>query len=382
MNNEDIILFSSDDWGWKTSKYQLSIRFSQKNRVLFVSSIGFRSPTASSQDLLRILTKLKSFFRGIRKVADNLYVLTPLVVPFKGIPRSDAINSLLLLAQLRYAKWKLDIKTPYVFVFSQNWFSFVKNIQCKKMIYYCVDDHSGFKGTDAKQFENKDQQMSRIADVIFCSSQKLCEHKKTYNAATFHMSHGVNYDLFSRAVFDNTLEVAKDIQQLPKPILGFYGHISYDWVDVGMLKYLAGNRPEWSILLIGKYSLKEGEFKEFANIHVIGERIFEELPTYCKGMDVGIIPFVKSKLTENCNPLKLYEYLSAGLPVVSTDIPEVRRYRDSVLIAVNKEDFVRCCEVAVADRSTVAAHRRSLSMKTASWNDKITEIYSIIDKLP
>jgi len=382
MNNEDIILFSSDDWGWKTSKYQLSIRFARNNRVLFVSSIGFRAPKASTQDFLRIFTKLKSFFKGIRKIEDKLFVLTPLVVPFNKIPCSDAINRLLLNVQLKYAKWKLGIKVPYVFVFSQNWLDFVSTIQCKKMIYYCVDDQSGFQGIDEGKFENQDREMARKADLVFCSSQKLCEQKEYYNTSTYHMPHGVNYELFSRVVFDEELELANDIRPIPKPVLGFYGHISYDWVDVDLLKYIANKKPEWSILLIGKYSLKEDEFKHYSNIYVIGERKFEELPTYCKGIDVGLIPFVSSKLTDNCNPLKLYEYLAAGLPVVSTDIPEVRNYRDAVLIADNMESFVKCCQQAISEKSSESARSRSLSMKTASWDDKVDEIYSIIAKQP
>jgi hypothetical protein len=144
--NEDILFFSSDDWGWKTSKYHVSTRLAQQGKVLFVSSIGFRAPTASSEDLGRIWRKLRSFFKGTREVMPNLHVLTPLVVPFKNFPCKNSINQLLLKLQLAFAMRKLGMKKPLMFVFSQNWFPYIKSINRSKCIYYAVDDHSSFKG--------------------------------------------------------------------------------------------------------------------------------------------------------------------------------------------------------------------------------------------
>jgi len=138
MKNENIVIFSSDDWGWKTSKYQLSIRFAKTNKVLFVSSIGFRSPKASSEDMGRIVKKLKSFFAGVKKVEDNLYVLTPIVIPFQKMPGRDLLNRLLLKLQVASACRKLGIESKYLFVFSQNWLPYIRNIEKKNLIYYCT----------------------------------------------------------------------------------------------------------------------------------------------------------------------------------------------------------------------------------------------------
>ena len=86
------------------------------------------------------------------------------------------------------------------------------------------------------------------------------------------------------------------------------------------------------------------EFAGHANIHWLGEKDFSELPGYCKASQVGLIPFVSSDLTRHCNPLKLPEYLSAGLPVVTTDIPEVYRFNEYVYIAKDDEAFIKACE--------------------------------------
>jgi glycosyltransferase involved in cell wall biosynthesis len=378
MKNEDIVILSSDDWGWKTSKYQLSTRFARDNKVLFVSSVGFRSPTVSKHDLSRIVNKLTNFFKGVRCVAPSLYVLTPLVIPFRKNPLVNLINSGILKLQLRGALRSLGMKEPYLFVFSQNWLESARQLPKKKTIYYCVDEHSGFKGLDAETFRRNDQEMAQLADVIICSSQKLEAQKKQINPATYYVSHGVNFELFSRVVHDHALAVAADVADLRGPVLGFWGHISHDWVDSELLKKIAGARPDWTILLIGKYSMSPEEFSAFANIRVTGERDYENLPAYCKAISVGIIPFVKSTLTDNCNPLKLYEYLSSGLPVVSTDIPEVRKHARLVHIATTYDEFLSDCETALAERSAEQQKLRSDAMAHCSWDSRVDEIYRII----
>lgn len=380
MKNENIILFSSDDWGWKTSKYQLATRFCNQNKVLFVSSIGFRKPTASRQDLGRIFGKLKLFFKGVTKIRENLYVLTPLAIPLHKYRFVSWLNGILIRAQLKWARLRLGMRDPFIFLFAQNWYEFVRNLPRGRMLYYCIDEHSAFSGANGESLQKLNRVTSENADIVFCSSKSLTLKQKKLNPNTFHISHGVNYALFSRVVFDPNLQSAPELADIPRPILGFWGHISYDWVDAGLLKYLAEKRPQWIFLLIGRNSMEPDEFENYKNIRLVGEKNFEDLPSYCKAIDVGLIPFVKSPLTDNCNPLKLYEYLAAGLPVVSTDIPEVRFWKDSVLIAKERENFLESCEMAMKLNSKEWKEKTSLSMKSNTWDQKVKDIYQIIQK--
>lgn len=381
MKQSSIIIFSSDDWGWKTSKYQLAIRFARDNTVLFVSSVGFRAPSVSKADLGRIWRKLVSFFKGVKAVHPNLYILTPLVIPFRRGGSVERLNTLLLRAQLAWACVKLGMGAPYIFVFSQNWHDFVLTMKRKILVYYCVDNQAGFTGVDAMRFQEKDVSLTTRADLVFCSSRKLFERKRQINARTLYLPHGVNHQLFSQALFDSGLPVASDAAGLSAPVLGFYGHISYDWVDVELLKFLARERPGWTIILLGRYSLQENEFAGLSNIVYLGEKDFEALPGYCKAMDVALIPFVVTPLTQDCNPLKLYEYLAAGLPVVSTEIPEVRAFGEDVHVAGTHEEFLALCERALVDDSAQARAARSRSVAKATWDDRIDAIYEAIDGL-
>lgn len=375
---EDILFFSSDDWGWKTSKYQLSTRLAQQGKVLFVSSIGFRAPTASSEDLGRIWRKLKNFVQGTKEVQPNLHVLTPLVIPFQNFPMKDKINHLILKMQITVAMKQLKMKKPLMFVFSQNWLPYIKHIDRKKCIYYVVDDQSSFKGLNAEQFKAWDQEMSQYADGIFCTAKSLFDNKKALNQNTFYMPHGVDFNNFYRTWSDTT-PAAASMLKLPQPRILFFGHISHDWVDAELLKKCAALKPDWSWVLVGRNSMSDNEFAQHANIHYLGEQEFADLPQFCKAADVGIIPFVQTPLTYNCNPLKLPEYVAAGLPVVSTPIPSVSElYPEDAAIAATPEEFVMRCEEALK-KTNEQKHIRALAMQEHTWEMRVDKILGHIE---
>jgi glycosyltransferase involved in cell wall biosynthesis len=380
MKNESIIFFSSDDWGWKTSKYQLSTRFAQNNCVLFVSSIGFRSPKVSSNDLKRMLSKLGSFFKGLRRIEKNLYVLTPIVIPFHSFPFKTVLNRYLLRLQIVWAKKKLKMDLPYYFVFSENWFPYIQCMKRKKLIYYIVDEQASFNGIDGQDFVHWDQQLNQMADVIFCSARMLYEKNKKTNTNTHYMPHGVNYSLFSSAL-DPSLAIASEIQKISSPIFLFFGHISYEWVDADLVRYLAKKRPDYSWVYIGRYSMSASEFSDYSNIYLLGEKEFTDLPSFCKGADCGIIPFVDSSLTHHCNPLKLPEYLAAGLPVISTNIPEVKKnnYANSY-VAESFDAFIEQCDVILEQKKDFSSENCSNNMKVHAWGSRIQVIFDRIQQ--
>ncbi len=127
--------------------------------------------------------------------------------------------------------------------------------------------------------------------------------------------------------------------------------------------------------------MAEKEFAGFDNIYLLGEKDFEQLPSYCKAADIATIPFVYSKLTNNCNPLKLPEYFAAGLPVVSTNIPEVKRaFGDECYIGHDNESFLAACDKALADNDIEHNLKRAKEMEKHSWEERINNVYRIIQE--
>jgi glycosyltransferase involved in cell wall biosynthesis len=157
------------------------------------------------------------------------------------------------------------------------------------------------------------------------------------------------------------------------PVLGFFGLI-HEWIDLELIAALARRRPDWTVVLIGKASVDVGALRELPNVKLLGRRPYESLPGYCKGFTVGLIPFAVNELTRNVNPIKLREYLSAGLPVVSTALPEVQAYSESCHVAGSTEAFIEACEAAVRGDTPELRRRRSDAMARETWQAKIEDL--------
>src|SRR5262249_13556278 len=193
----------------------------------------------------------------------------------------------------------------------------------KLCIYYCIDEWSQFSYIDRKMAETEERLIER-ADAIFAATSALAERKRARNPRTFLAPHGVDHALFARALDDAT-ELPEDLAALPRPIIGFYGTLQ-TWVDFDLLATIAARRPGWSFVLLGQALTDVGKIARLPNVHLLGRRPHADLPAYCKGFDVGIIPYLIDERSEFVNPIKLREYLSAGLPVVSTPVPGGRPY--------------------------------------------------------
>jgi glycosyltransferase involved in cell wall biosynthesis len=159
------------------------------------------------------------------------------------------------------------------------------------------------------------------------------------------------------------------------PVLGFFGLI-HDWIDLDLIGWLAERRPAWNLVMIGKVAVDNARIRHLANIHWLGRQPYEKLPSYCRRFDVGLIPFVLNELTRNVNPIKLREYLSAGVPVVSTNLPEVAlcQAQGWCAVAHSREDFLMRCEEALATASPEARRKRSEAMRTEDWDNKVAQI--------
>lgn len=381
MRGENIIYFSSDEWGsgLKTSQYHISVRLARDNKVLYVNSIGLRKPTVSKADFLRVIDKLKRCFKGVQRINRNLYVFTPIVVPFHGIGWVNAFNKFLLTTCIRYYQLKLGLRKPYIFTFLPNTVNILGRFGEKKVIYYCADQVSSFKGVDTVKIEAMEQGLLRKADFVFATSKQLYEQKKMENPRIYYMPHGVDAELFKKAL-DSATEVPADIACIRKPIIGFFGHVSADWVDFEIVTFLAERHPEWSIVLIGKVAADIPDLSAYRNIIILGSRDYLNLPNYSKAFDVAIIPFVNSVLTRNSNPLKLKEYLAAGCPVVATSIPELEQFATIIKIASKKEDFILAVEEYLRLDSQALRQERSHLMDKETWEHQFDTLVQIVSE--
>jgi glycosyltransferase involved in cell wall biosynthesis len=379
LRGQDILCFSHDWTGDPLSKTHLMRVLSRDNRILWINAIANRMPTTSSKDLSRIYKKLKGFTEPIKEVEPNIFVMNPLAIPAYGSNTVVSFNQKFLVSQIKKALKKLGMKDVINMVFNPAAGMIAGKLGEKQQIYYCVDEYTSFTGvTDGLRVIEED--LFRKSDLVVVSAEKLLTDKRQFNKNTFLIRHGTDWKHFRSALADST-KIPAEIANLPKPIIGFHGLLA-DWVDFELIKKTAEHFKTGSVVLIGKIAVDaEKKIKildNIPNIHFFGRKPYAELPAYCKGFDVSLNPFEINDLTLAANPLKVREYLAAGLQVVSTDIPEVRILKDC-LVGESHEDFIEKIEFALNNPKPKAEISDAISHE--SWDAKVDELRVIMATL-
>ena len=246
-----------------------------------------------------------------------------------------------------------------------------------KILYDCVDEVSGFSDVaDVTRVLREERDLATNSSTVIVTSQALHQKLSKLNSNCFYVPNGAEVNHFLEATKVN--ENVPELEHLPHPIIGYHGAIS-DWFDVELVCRLAEVHPEYSVLLIGPVNVGSEKFKKHPNIILLGVKKYEVLPKYLAYMDVCLIPFKINKLTLAVNPIKLYEYLAAGKPVVSTALPEVyNNTSEFVYVGRNEEDFIRKVEEAVDEPNKpgyeAMVARRIGFAEESSW-DKRVEAY-------
>lgn len=376
IQGTDIICFSNDWDGDPLSKKHIVTRLARKNRVLWVNSIGNRNPSVSAHDFRRVLKKLFDSCHGCRQVTQNIYVFSPLVVPFHGNRAARALNRRLLGWSLQTQCRKLGFRNPIVWTFVPSSAEVVGSLGADLVVYHCVDEFSQFTGTNRAAILRMERQLMESADVVIVSASRLYKSKRSYNPNTFLVRHGVDVAHFRQACLESTAQ-PEDCHGLRHPVIGFFGLIA-DWVDLRTIRHLACARAHWTFLLIGKIQTDVSMLQGLPNVHLLGRRDYQSLPAYCKVFDVAILPFVVNELTLAANPLKLREYLAAGLPVVATPLPEVENLNGLVRRARTPQDFLNQIESLLQQGIRGPRLAVSQSMDNESWDRKVEELSHLI----
>ena len=375
-----IVAFAKDHNEDPTSNHHVLHELAKTRRVLWLNSVGTRTPKLSSgRDLGKIKRKIAEAVRGAVNVQDDLWVATPLVLPLPHSAVARALNQQILRTTVRLLRMRLGIDKFQLWTFLPNVADYVGTLGEELSIYYCVDEWSLFSYLDKGQTVAQEKKLLAKVDGVFAINGPLADAKRLQNPATFVAPHGVDHALFARALAPET-ELPADLAALPGPRIGFYGTLR-DWVDLELVAEVARARPQWSFALLGQQLGDMSAVAGIPNVHLLGQKKHGELPAYCKGFDVGIIPYKLDERMTFVNPLKLREYLSAGLPVVSTAVPEVLRYRDRCHVATGAAAWIAAIEAALTEGSPEARLARSRAMTDETWVARVANVARIVDEL-
>lgn len=378
LRDRDILCFSHDWTGDPLSKTHLMRILARDNRILWINAIANRVPTTSKKDISRIFRKLSAFTEPVKEVEPNIFVLNPLAIPAYGSNAVRQFNQRFLRSQVRKAMRKLRFESPVNIVFNPAAGLLAGKLGEADLIYYCVDEYTAFTGA-SKGLKEIEEDLFRRSDLVIVSADNLLQSKRHLNENTFLIRHGTDWDHF-RTALDAATPIPNEIAELPKPIIGFHGLLA-DWVDYELIKKVAGHFARGSVVLVGKIAVDAEQkvkiLNDVKNVHFLGRKSYSELPGYCKGFDVAINPFVINELTLAANPLKVREYLAAGLITVATDIPEVR-VLENCFVARDHNEFIVHLETALSPE--VERTAISDSIKHESWESKVEELRKVIER--
>ncbi len=386
LKNENIICISSIDWDfiWQGHQEIMSTLAKNGNKVLFIENTGVRMP--GLRDVFRIRDRINNWFKGvkgIRKEADNLYVFSPLVLPFPYFGAARWINKHLILSILdRWIK-VMNFSDPIVWTFLPTPLSIdiADNIVKKFFIYYCIDNFSVSSGT-AKKIKKSEKRLLKNIDLVFVTSGELYNYCSRYNDKVYKFPFAVNFKEFEKVRLEGA-PIPKEFKNIKSPIIGYVGGV-HKWIDQDLVKYLAEKYPRYSFVFIGPLQADVSKLQVFKNIHFLGKKEHGKLPFFIKYFDAGIIPYLISEYTNNVYPTKLNEYLALGKPVVSTQLPEIiefnKDYGNIVYVSEGKEKFGEHINKAINEDNQILKARRIEVSKDNSWESRIEKMSRLIQE--
>lgn len=361
-----------EDWGAHPSSTQhLMKHLASTHELLWVNSIGLRSPRLSREDMRRLWRKGKSMVgarQAVTPVAAPFPTLTVKALPAYGSAWSAVVNRGLIRHSL----------APHLAAFSQPpllWASLPSALpvvgHCgeKGVVYYCGDDFSALAGVDHAAIAAMEKKLVARADLVLVASEALAEKFARFDPVV--LPHGVDVDLFATPAVR-----APDLPDSQR-VAGFYGSLA-PWIDVELLADVARRLTDWHFVLIGAINTDVSCLERLNNVHFLGPRSHAELPGYAQHWQVSLMPFRDCPQIRACNPLKLREYLATGTPVVATPFPALDAFTGLVSIAGSAAEFAAaiaaCEQPAMAERDVTLSRARQAAVAGASWRRRAEDI--------
>lgn len=385
LKNENIICISSIDWDfiWQGHQEIMSSLAKNGNCVLFIENTGVRSP--GIRDFRRIKSRLKNWFsgiKGIRKIQDNLYVYSPIIVPFPYLRIAVWFNSYYILFILKRWTKAVNFSNPIIWTFLPTplSLSLIENVTYKLLIYYCIDNFTT-SSTAAKKISTSEIRLLKMSDLTFVTSSELYRYCSKHNQNVHIFPFGVNYARFEKIRLDNGSK-PDEIKQIKNPIIGYVGGI-HKWIDFGLMKRLAEKRPDYSFVFVGPIQVNISSMSGLKNVFFLKQQDHDKLPSFIKNFDACVIPYLITDYTKNVYPTKLNEYLAMGKPVISTFLPEIMNFNkindNIVYIGKNDEEFINLVDEVVGGYNIEAAQKRIEVARKNSWNNKISEMSNLME---
>ena len=308
----------------------------------------------------------------VRLAAPQLYLVTPRLV--RGAEAGRGQRELLQQLHQRY-----DIRSPIHWFYTPMALEFARELPTRLTIYDCMDELSAFRGAPPV-LQLLERELFQRAQLVFTGGQSLFEAKNRLHPNVHLFASSVDVEHYRAA--RQPLPEPADQRAIPGPRLGYFGVID-ERVDLELIERVARERPAWSLVLVGPVvKIDPLSLPRLPNIHYLGQKPYDELPSYLAGWQVALMPFALNESTRFISPTKTLEYLAGGKPVVSTPIRDVvSPYAELGLVQVAaREAFVPAIERALAGGTSADPAKVDAWLARTSWQQTWSQMSGFIER--
>jgi glycosyltransferase involved in cell wall biosynthesis len=385
LTGHNFVYFAPGKWDglWRNRQQLMSV-LARQNRVLFVERrlhlrptlAGFRRGDIGPSALCR---------SPIRQISENLFVFRyPTWAPISGRFPLHQLTRIVRRLSVQNALRKLQMTQPIVWFSQPDMVDLVNEIpQARLLLYHIVDEYTAYSDqtpSSRRRAEEQEKEMMALVDAVIVVSRNLYKAKRPFNPNTYLIPNGVNYQSYADALAEP--QSPDDLMAIKNPRLGYIGLVG-DKLDLNMLVELAQENPEWSLVLLGQVRVHQQKeawraLQMLPNVHHLGPVEVSQVPHYVKGFQVGLMPYLQNCHAEYISPLKLYDYLAAGLPIASLDIPAAREFSQYIHLTDNPRSFAQAVRAALADTTPERYQARRNVAAQHTWEARVEQLSDLI----
>lgn len=380
----NVVCFGSIDWGfnWQLPQ-EVASALARGNRVLYVENTGVRRP--SVRDLPRLRLRLKNWLRKTGRhgaASAGVDVHSPLLVPLPYSRVAGVFNAMLMLRVVR--RWlRRNPDAPLIFITflpTPLARALIRGLAPHLVVYYCADSIPE-SSEEARKAHDHEQALFGEADLVLTTSQGLFDTASVRSSNVKLLPSGVRFFDFEKARHDAAAP-PQVLAGADGPVAGFVGTVR-DSLDLELLEEVTRLLPEWTFVLAGPLMTDVRRLASRPNVRMVGALSHQDVIRHMTHFDVGIMPYALNPFTANIMPVKLKEYLAAGLPVVATRLADVslfaREYEGLVTFADTAQEFAEALRTVVRENVPPAVAHRLAIARTFDWGVQMASMNEFID---
>ncbi len=392
IKNRDIVVVGIQPWDIEIGSNckDIAKEFSGNNRVLYINNPADQISIVTQRNTNRIKNRIKAIedpSEALKKINENLWVYTPPIktYPINFLPSTGIFSWFNKMNNKKFANKindtikQLGFKDFILFNDQQMFLGFYlkEYLKPSTYIYYIRDNLMNVRYWN-KHGKTIEPKLIAKADLVFTNSLLYEEYARNYNPKSYMVGQGCDTKLYT----DETTELADEMKDMKKPVIGYVGYLSSKRLDIEVIVHIAENRPDTTIVLVGP---EDDEFKasrlhKMKNVKFLGSKEPESLPSYIKGFDIAINPQQLTKATRGNYPRKIDEYLAMGIATLATKTQAMKYFADSVYLAKDKAEYLTKIDTAINENSDVLRKKRMEVGHLHSWTTCVNLMYDYIDK--